>query len=192
MHVLIIKINLHICLISFSREIHQFPVKLTDPVTAILYITADMQHMRDLNEAIHIKGIAEGMTSVCLTLHSELHLILCLSLQLLPMSTMSWLCTNMATITVDFPCCSGSPLDFSFSSSTCSFSSSSLMNIAKAQTQNIPEGNTIYSRGRNCGFWCVWVFRFLLSMSVLIYGEFLPLIGWLRIDLYQYWLLLFA
>ncbi len=38
----------------------QFPVKLTDPLTAILYITADYRHMRELKEAIHVKEVAEG------------------------------------------------------------------------------------------------------------------------------------
>ena len=38
----------------------QFPVKLTEPLTAILYITADHQHMRELKEAIHVREIAEG------------------------------------------------------------------------------------------------------------------------------------
>ncbi|ELU16232.1 hypothetical protein CAPTEDRAFT_221835 [Capitella teleta] len=46
--------------VSLSREIQYFPVKLTDPVTAILYITADRQHMQELREAIHFKGIAEA------------------------------------------------------------------------------------------------------------------------------------
>ncbi|XP_068082340.1 uncharacterized protein KIAA2013 homolog [Anabrus simplex] len=38
----------------------QFPVKLTDPVTAILYITHDTQHMEDLRHAIHVKEVAEA------------------------------------------------------------------------------------------------------------------------------------
>jgi len=38
----------------------QFPVKLTDPQTAILYITYDRQHMEDLKHAIHVKDIVEG------------------------------------------------------------------------------------------------------------------------------------
>ncbi|KAK7870411.1 hypothetical protein R5R35_003745 [Gryllus longicercus] len=38
----------------------QFPVKLTDPVTAILYITYDRQHMEDLRHAIHLKEVAEA------------------------------------------------------------------------------------------------------------------------------------
>lgn len=35
-----------------------FPVKLTDPLTAILYITSDKQHMEDLRHAIHVKEVA--------------------------------------------------------------------------------------------------------------------------------------
>lgn len=37
-----------------------FPVKLTDPVTGILYLTYDKQHMEDLKHAIHVKEILEG------------------------------------------------------------------------------------------------------------------------------------
>jgi len=37
-----------------------FPVKLTDPVTAILYITYDKQHMEELRHTIHLKEIVEG------------------------------------------------------------------------------------------------------------------------------------
>ena len=35
-------------------------MKLTEPVTAILYITYDRQHMEDLRHAIHVKEIVEG------------------------------------------------------------------------------------------------------------------------------------
>ena len=34
----------------------QFPVKLTEPVTAILYITADHEHMNDLKHVIHVSS----------------------------------------------------------------------------------------------------------------------------------------
>lgn len=37
-----------------------FPVKLSEPLTAILYITADKQHMEDLRHAIHVKGVVEA------------------------------------------------------------------------------------------------------------------------------------
>lgn len=37
-----------------------FPVKLTDPLTAILYITSDKKHMEDLDRAIHVKENVEG------------------------------------------------------------------------------------------------------------------------------------
>jgi len=39
----------------------QFPVKLTDPVTSILYITADKKHAEELHFSIHVKEILEGM-----------------------------------------------------------------------------------------------------------------------------------
>ena len=34
----------------------KFPVKLTDPVTAVLYITSDYQHMQELKHTIHVKA----------------------------------------------------------------------------------------------------------------------------------------
>ena len=37
-----------------------FPVKLTEPVTAILYITSDHMHMEELKHAIHFKDVVEG------------------------------------------------------------------------------------------------------------------------------------
>ncbi|XP_022120733.2 uncharacterized protein KIAA2013 homolog [Pieris rapae] len=37
-----------------------FPVKLTEPLTAILYITADKQHMEDLKHAIHVHEVIEA------------------------------------------------------------------------------------------------------------------------------------
>nr|CAD7450184.1 unnamed protein product [Timema bartmani] len=44
----------------FRPERKLFPVKLTEPVTAILYITYDRQHMEDLRHAIHVKEIVEA------------------------------------------------------------------------------------------------------------------------------------
>jgi len=44
----------------WSRKVRKLPVKLTDPVTPILYITADKQHMEELKHAIHVKSIDEG------------------------------------------------------------------------------------------------------------------------------------
>ena len=38
----------------------RFPVKLTDPVTAVLYITADFKHMVELKHTIHVKEVADG------------------------------------------------------------------------------------------------------------------------------------
>jgi hypothetical protein len=45
---------------GISQQKKQFPVKLTDPVTAILYITYDKQHMEELRHTIHLKEIVEG------------------------------------------------------------------------------------------------------------------------------------
>lgn len=38
-------------------------MKLTKPVTAILYITEDKQHMEELHKAIHVKEVVEGIFS---------------------------------------------------------------------------------------------------------------------------------
>jgi len=38
----------------------KFPVKLTEPLTAILYITADHEHMNDLKHTIHVKEVNEA------------------------------------------------------------------------------------------------------------------------------------
>ncbi|PVD33839.1 hypothetical protein C0Q70_05100 [Pomacea canaliculata] len=46
--------------IQLSNEWQKFPVKLTEPLTGILYITADKQHMEELKHAIHVKEIAEA------------------------------------------------------------------------------------------------------------------------------------
>lgn len=43
-----------------SAEFTQFPVKLTDPVTAVLYITPDYQHVQDLKHTIHVKEVIDG------------------------------------------------------------------------------------------------------------------------------------
>jgi len=40
-----------------GTEVKQFPVKLTDPVTAVLYITADYAHMQNLRHTIHVKEV---------------------------------------------------------------------------------------------------------------------------------------
>ena len=38
----------------------RFPVKLTDPPTAVLYITPDWQHLEDLKHTIHVKEVNLG------------------------------------------------------------------------------------------------------------------------------------
>lgn len=46
--------------VQLSKEWHKFPVKLTDPITSVLYITSDHQHMQELKHAIHVKEINEA------------------------------------------------------------------------------------------------------------------------------------
>ncbi|ESO12192.1 hypothetical protein HELRODRAFT_158656 [Helobdella robusta] len=36
------------------------PVKLTEPVTSILYITSDLQHMKELKDVIHVHSVHEA------------------------------------------------------------------------------------------------------------------------------------
>ena len=45
--------------LSSSRSV-DFPVKLTEPVTAVLYITSDYKHMQELKHTIHVKEVADG------------------------------------------------------------------------------------------------------------------------------------
>lgn len=44
--------------VQLQQEKQAFPVKLTEPVTAILYITSDKVHMEELKHTIHVKEIA--------------------------------------------------------------------------------------------------------------------------------------
>lgn len=46
--------------IQLGQDRKIFPVKLTEPLTSILYITSDKQHMEDLRHAIHVKEIVEA------------------------------------------------------------------------------------------------------------------------------------
>ena len=51
-------------LVLSSNVWQKFPVKRTEPLTGILYITADKQHMEELKHAIHVKEIVEGELSM--------------------------------------------------------------------------------------------------------------------------------
>lgn len=48
----------------YRPEYKMFPVKLTDPVTGILYLTYDKKHMEDLKHTIHVKEVSEGINIV--------------------------------------------------------------------------------------------------------------------------------
>ena len=52
------------------KQMTQLPVKLTDPLTAILYITADRTHMLEMKDALHLRQVAEGEA---LSFHSLYH-----------------------------------------------------------------------------------------------------------------------
>lgn len=47
--------------VSLTQSYTNFPVKLTKPLTAILYVTSDYQHMQDLRKALHVKAVDEGI-----------------------------------------------------------------------------------------------------------------------------------
>lgn len=47
--------------VPLSQSYINFPVKLTKPLTAILYITSDYQHMQDLQNALHVHAVDEGI-----------------------------------------------------------------------------------------------------------------------------------
>lgn len=46
--------------VQLGTEKKQFPVKLTEPPTAILYITDNKQHMEELKHTIHVKEVVEA------------------------------------------------------------------------------------------------------------------------------------
>ena len=56
--------------VQLSTQSVKFPVKLTDPVTAVLYITSDYQHMQELKHTIHVKEVVDGKNFDLYSLHS--------------------------------------------------------------------------------------------------------------------------
>ncbi|CAG5093790.1 Similar to Uncharacterized protein KIAA2013 homolog (Xenopus tropicalis) [Cotesia congregata] len=46
--------------VLLSQSYTNFPVKLTKPLTSILYITSDYQHMQDLRNALHVHEVEEA------------------------------------------------------------------------------------------------------------------------------------
>jgi len=48
--------------VQLSQIKKQFPVKLTDPITSVLYITSDRSHIEELRLSIHVKEVQEGKT----------------------------------------------------------------------------------------------------------------------------------
>ena len=46
--------------VQLNTKMVRFPVKLTDPATAVLYITSDYQHMQELKHTIHVKEVVDG------------------------------------------------------------------------------------------------------------------------------------
>ena len=45
---------------SFSTKPTRFPVKMTSPITAVLYISEDYAHISNLKEILHVKEVAIG------------------------------------------------------------------------------------------------------------------------------------
>jgi hypothetical protein len=48
--------------VSYSTKPVRFPVKMTNPSTAILYITEDLEYMTQLKDTLHVKEVEIGMT----------------------------------------------------------------------------------------------------------------------------------
>ncbi|XP_021965414.1 uncharacterized protein KIAA2013 homolog isoform X2 [Folsomia candida] len=46
--------------VELGIQKQQFPVKITDPITSILYITSDRRHAEELRVSIHVKEILEA------------------------------------------------------------------------------------------------------------------------------------
>ncbi|KAK9295002.1 hypothetical protein QLX08_010539 [Tetragonisca angustula] len=61
--------------VSLSQSYVSIPVKLTKPLTAILYITSDYQHMQDLRNALHVHAIddAPAHDHLVMALHKHGH-----------------------------------------------------------------------------------------------------------------------
>jgi len=61
--------------VPLSQSQKQFPVKLTEPITSILYITTDKQHIEDLRHALHVKEVVEAPAhqSHIIALHKHGH-----------------------------------------------------------------------------------------------------------------------
>lgn len=52
-----------ICFFSpLRRQSVRFPVKMTSPPTAILYIAEDLEYMTQLKDTLHVKEVEIGMT----------------------------------------------------------------------------------------------------------------------------------
>ncbi|XP_076756900.1 uncharacterized protein KIAA2013 homolog [Xylocopa sonorina] len=61
--------------VSLSQSYTNIPVKLTKPLTAILYVTSDYQHMQDLRNALHVHAIddAPAHDHLVMALHKHGH-----------------------------------------------------------------------------------------------------------------------
>ncbi|XP_033353701.1 uncharacterized protein KIAA2013 homolog isoform X1 [Bombus vosnesenskii] len=61
--------------VSLSQLYASIPVKLTKPLTAILYVTSDYQHMQDLRNALHVHAIddAPAHDHLVMALHKHGH-----------------------------------------------------------------------------------------------------------------------
>lgn len=69
--------------VLLSQSYTNFPVKLTKPLTSILYITSDYQHMQDLRNVLHVHQVEEGTLQFIIIIIITLPLSLVLLLQLL-------------------------------------------------------------------------------------------------------------
>ena len=91
--------------VKLGPDPSQFPVKLTEPVTAILYVTADHEHMNDLKHTIHVVEVRTQNVFIIVLLFPDARLG-----RLLLMKATSWRCIEQETDSEVSTLCSGSLL----------------------------------------------------------------------------------
>uniref|UniRef100_A0A1A9V2L7 Uncharacterized protein n=1 Tax=Glossina austeni TaxID=7395 RepID=A0A1A9V2L7_GLOAU len=61
-------------LVLSTQSRRQCPVKLTEPLTAILYITEDKQHIIELHKALHVKELLPMNSMLSLYINTAISL----------------------------------------------------------------------------------------------------------------------
>lgn len=99
--------------VELGIQRQQFPIKITEPTTSILYITSDRKHAEELHLSIHVKEIFEGSNLLLhynkmfiIGIYNSINLIVSVFQHLL-MSITSFQCTNMDPVIAQCPPCFG-------------------------------------------------------------------------------------